>query len=304
VDEQRKSAGEPLNRSPARREALANVNGELLPLAEVKVSALDRGFLFGDAVYEVLRVYAGKPWLEGEHFERLGHSLEAIRITGIDLQQLARRMHQTIAAGPFSEAIVYIQITRGAAPRAHPFPAHATPLQLLWVKEFHDPYVEARQSGAKALLQPDIRWGRCDIKSTGLLPAVLAKTKAKQAGCYEAWLIDDEGFITEGASTNVWIVTPENVLVTRALGNDLLPGVTRAGVLRALAEEGVNAIEERPFTLNEAHAAREAFCTSSGGGIVPVISIDGKTVGEGRPGPMVKKVQSLYRQLQEREAVA
>src|SRR5262249_36782164 len=137
--------------------ALANINGEQMPLAEAKVSALDRGFLLGDAVYEVLRVYAGKPWLADEHFEPLPRRLEAIRIGGIDLGRLRRRMTETIAAGPFQEATAYIQITRGAAPRAHPFPANATPLEFLYVQEFTDPYREARQTGAAVLTQPDIR---------------------------------------------------------------------------------------------------------------------------------------------------
>src|SRR5262249_18797254 len=161
--------------------ALANINGEQMPLAEAKVSAVDRGFLLGDAVYEVLRVYAGKPWLADEHFERLRCSLEAIRIGGIDLGRLRRRMIETIAAGHFQEPAAYIQTTRGAAPRTPPFPANITPLEFLYVQEFNDPYREARQAGAAVLAQPDIRWDRCDIKSTNLLGNVLAMQAAKEA---------------------------------------------------------------------------------------------------------------------------
>src|SRR5262249_42554680 len=135
-------------------EPLANLNGVPMPLAEAKVSALDRGFLFGDAVYEVLRVYQGKPWLEEEHFLRLARSLGAIRIRGVEMDHPRQRMHATIAAGPFREATVYIQITRGAAPRTHTFPASATPLEFLFVQEFHDPYVEARRTGASVLTHP------------------------------------------------------------------------------------------------------------------------------------------------------
>src|SRR5205823_6632074 len=156
-------------------EPLANINGQQMPLAEAKVPVLDRGFLFGDAVYEVLRVYGGRPWLEDEHFRRLSHSLEAIRIAGVDLERLRRRMHETIGAGLFAEALVYIQITRGsAARRTHAFPPDARPLELLWVDDFRDPYGEERRNGAGVLSQPDVRWDRCDVKSTNLLANVLA----------------------------------------------------------------------------------------------------------------------------------
>src|SRR5437870_3464183 len=153
-------------------EALANLNGRQLPLAEATVPALDRGFLFGDAVYEVLRVYGGRPWLQEEHWARLARSLDAIRIHGVDLDRLRRRMHETIAAGPFREALVYLQVTRGVAPRAHKFPSGVAPLEFLYVQEFRDPYEEARRVGAAVVTHPDIRWGRCDVKSTNLLANV------------------------------------------------------------------------------------------------------------------------------------
>jgi D-alanine transaminase len=161
--------------------ALANLNGVQMPLDEVKLPALDRGFLLGDSVYEVIRVYHGHPWLMQEHLRRLAHSLEAIRIPGIDLERLRRRALETIAAGSFREATIYIQITRGVAPRTHAFPARAAPLELLYVREFADAYAEARQKGAAVITQPDIRWGRCDIKSTNLLANVLAAQTAKEA---------------------------------------------------------------------------------------------------------------------------
>src|SRR5438128_7981440 len=150
-------------RSDLSMEPLANINGVSMPLAEVRISALDRGFLFGDAVYEVLRVYGGKPWLKEEHFARLSRSLEAIRIRGVDVSRVEKRMLETIAGGPFREAIVYIQITRGAAPRTHAFPENATPLEFFYVQEFTDPYREARVTGAGVITHPDLRWDRCDI---------------------------------------------------------------------------------------------------------------------------------------------
>src|SRR5262245_61958213 len=139
-------------------EALANLNGVRMPLAEAKVPALDRGFLFGDAVYEVLRVYGGKLWLMEEHFRRLARSLEAVRIQGVDLGRLRQRMLDTIAAGPFREATAYLQVTRGVAPRKHPFPEGVAPLEFLFVQEFHDPYREARRDGAAVVTCPDVRW--------------------------------------------------------------------------------------------------------------------------------------------------
>src|SRR5947209_15397545 len=156
--------------------ALANLNGQTMPLEDVKVSALDRGFLFGDAVYEVLRVYRGKPWMEREHFDRLARSLASIRIAGVDVDRLRRRTHETIAAGGFGECIVYLQVTRGAAfPRKHAFPKNAVPLELLWVEEYDDTKTaELRQRGAGVVTHPDMRWHRCDIKSTNLLANVLA----------------------------------------------------------------------------------------------------------------------------------
>src|SRR5258708_7056756 len=166
-------------------EPIANLNGERIPLSEARVPALDRGFLFGDAVYEVLRVYKGKPWLADEHFARLAWSLDSIRIQGVDIARLRERMRETIAAGPFLEATVYIQITRGTAPRSHVFPANAKPLEFLSVQEFRDPYAQARRDGAAVITVPDMRWGRCDIKSTNLLANVLAAQAAKEAGCVE-----------------------------------------------------------------------------------------------------------------------
>jgi D-alanine transaminase len=294
----------PRLKRPAGR--VAYVDGRYVAHGEASVHVEDRGLQLADSVYEVLPVRDGRMLDEEGHFDRLERSLREIGMAMPMARGALRHvMREVIRRNRVGLGIIYLQVTRGAHRRDHPIPAKGRPTLIVTARGIDAAALEKRETkGVSVITLPDIRWGRCDIKSTGLLPAVLAKTKAKQAGCYEAWLIDEEGFITEGASTNVWIVTSDNVLVTRALGNDLLPGVTRAGVLRALAQEGVNAIEERPFTLNEAHAAREAFCTSSGGGIVPVISIDGKTIGEGRPGPMVKKVQSLYRQLQEREAVA
>jgi D-alanine transaminase len=272
--------------------ALANVHGEIMPLTEVKVSALDRGFLFGDAVYEVLRVYRGKPWLQREHFARLQRSLEAIRIAGIDLERLQQRMLATIARGGFQEAIVYIQLTRGAAPRKHPFPAGATPLELLYVQEFHDPYVEARRTGAAVITQPDIRWDRCDIKSTNLLANVLAMQTAVEAGCVEALLYLPDGTITEGTHTSFFGVMRGTIL-TAPKSPAILPGITRSLILR-LAERAKLPVQEHVLTKADLAAVSELFLTGTTSEVLPIVRVDNRAIADGAPGPVTRKLQQAY----------
>jgi D-alanine transaminase len=271
---------------------LANVNGERMPLSEVRVSAQDRGFLFGDAVYEVLRVYHGRPFLLDEHFERLRRSLEAIRITGIDLPRLHRRLLETIAAGPFLEATAYLQITRGAAPRGHPFPGNATPLEFLFVQEFHDPYVEARRTGASVLLQPDVRWDRCDIKSTNLLANVLAMQAAKEAGCQEALFYLPDGTLTEGSHTSFFGVRDGTVL-TAPKSHDILPGITRGLILALAARAGVP-VRERMLRRDELDEVQELFLTGTTSEVLPVVRVDSRPVGDGKPGPITRRLQEAY----------
>jgi D-alanine transaminase len=272
---------------------LANLNGQTLPLAEAKISALDRGFLFGDAVYEVLRVYQGKPWLEAEHFARLGRSLEAIRIGGVDLDRLRRRMRETIAAGPFREATVYIQITRGAAPRSHAFPKDQTPLEFLFVQEFVDPYTEARQSGASAVLQADIRWERCDIKSTNLLANVLLMQSAKEAGASEAILYLPDGSLTEGTHSSLFGVKG-GVLITAPNSPAILPGCTRRLLFRLAGERGVP-VQERMLRRDELPDIAELFMSGTTTEVLPVVRVDGRRVGAGEPGPVTRGLQEAYR---------
>ncbi len=273
---------------------LANVAGHILPLAEAKVSALDRGFLFGDAVYEVLRVYGGRPFLPDEHFARLARSLAAIRIGGIDLARLRQRMTDTIAAGPFAEALVYIQITRGSAPRSHPFPTDATPLEFLFVKHFDDPYVEAREHGTSVILQPDIRWGRCDIKSTDLLGNVLAMQAAKEAGCTEALLYLPDGTLTEASHSSLFGVV-DGQLVTAPHGTSILPGVTR-DLIVTLARKHDISVCERNLTRAELSAIGEIFLSGTTAEVLPVVRIDGQLVADGRPGPITRRLLMLFRE--------
>jgi D-alanine transaminase len=273
-------------------EPLANLNGEQMPLADVTIPALDRGFLFGDAVYEVIRVYQGKPWLMDDHMRRLAHSLEAIHIRGVDLGRLSRRVLDTIAAGPFQEAIVYIQITRGVAPRSHTFPLTATPVEFLFVREFPDPYVAVRQTGAAVITQPDIRWGRCDIKSTNLLPNILAAQTAKEAGCVEALLYLPDGTLTEGTHTS-FLGVLDGAVLTAPISNDILPGITRSLILRLTERAGIAVREE---VLKRDHLARvsELFLTGTTTEVMPVVQVDGRPIAGGRPGPVTRRLQEAY----------
>ncbi len=271
---------------------LANLDGQQLPLSEVRISALDRGFLFGDAVYEVLRVYQGKPWLEQEHFDRLAYSLNSIRIVGVDLARLRQRMHETIVAGPFREATVYVQITRGAAPRAHAFPAGVKPLEFLFVQEFTDPYQEARVSGARVILQPDIRWGRCDIKSTNLLGNVLAMQAAREAGCLEALLYLPDGTLTEGTHTSLFGVA-DGVLLTAPNSPEILPGITRQLTLRLAAHAGVP-VREQAIDRRHLEAIAELFVTGTTSEVMPITEVDGQRIGDGTPGPITHRLQQAY----------
>jgi D-alanine transaminase len=275
-------------------EPLANLNGQQMPLSEARVPALDRGFLFGDAVYEVLRVYGGKPWLEEEHFRRFERSLSAVRIAGVDIGRLRQRMHETIRAGGFREALAYLQVTRGVAPRSHPFPANATPLELLYVQEFRDPYTAVREQGGGVITHPDTRWDRCDIKSTNLLANVLAMQAAKEAGGLEAILYLPDGTLTEGTHTSFFGVLHGTVL-TRPNSNAILPGITRGLVLR-LAERAGVPVREHVLRRDDLAEVSELFLTGTTSEVLPLVTVDGRPVGDGRPGPVTRRLQEVYRQ--------
>jgi D-alanine transaminase len=273
-------------------QTLANLNGQIMPLAEVKISPLDRGFLFGDAVYEVLRVYQGRPWLEQEHFDRLARSLEEIRISGIDVGRLRRRMHETIRSGGFGESTVYLQVTRGAAPRRHAFPTNAVPLELLWVDEYTGYYTEPCRTGCRVITYPDLRWHRCDIKSTNLLGNVLANQAAVQAGCSEAFLHLPDGTLTE-ASHSTFFAVQGGKLHTTPLKANVLPSITRGHALR-LAQQGKIEVVERYLHLRELAEVDELFLVGTTCEILPVVQVDGRSVKSGEPGPVTRRLQSLY----------
>jgi D-alanine transaminase len=272
---------------------LANLNGELLPLEAVRVPALDRGFLFGDAVYEVLRIYQGRPWLLEEHFQRLAQSLAGIRLDGVDLARLRCRLLDTIRAGSFQEAIAYLQVTRGAAPlREHAFPDRVQPLEFLYVQEFADPYGPLREQGAAAITHPDLRWQRCDIKSTNLLGNVLAAQAAAERDCLEALLYQADGTLTEGSRTSFFAVR-DGVLLTSPQSHAILPGITRSLVLRLCAQAGVP-VREQTLHRDDLTQVGELFLTGTTIEIVPLVRVDGQPVGNGRPGPITRRLQRAY----------
>jgi D-alanine transaminase len=283
-------------RAPTGR--IAYVDGRYLRHGSASVHVEDRGLQFADSVYEVCAISRGRLMDEKGHLDRLERSLKAL---GID-RPMAREslrvvMREMIRRNRLTDGFLYLQVTRGAHRRDHPMPATHKSTLVMTARPMNVSAVEKRRAeGVAVVTLPDIRWGRCDIKTTGLLPNVMAKTEARKLGAFEAWLIDRDGFVTEGASSNAWIVTGEGVVVTRNLSANILAGVTRLGVLTALAQEGFNAIEERPFTVEEAYAAREAFVTSASGGVMPVVSIDGRTIGDGRPGAATRRIHALYSQ--------
>lgn len=272
---------------------LANLHGAIMPLDDVKISAQDRGFLFGDAVYEVLRVYHGRPWLEEEHFERLKNSLAAIRIGGVDLDRLRQRMHETIAAGPFGEAMVYIHVTRGTAPRRHAFPKGTAPLEFLFVQDYDDgPTAQARLQGTKVITHPDIRWSRCDIKSTNLLANVLANQAASEAGASEALLYLPDGIMSE-ASHSSYFTVKNGVVGTTPLKANILPGITRNFVLR-LAQKADVPVREQAMRRDDLYKMDEIFLTGTTSEVLPVVKVDDKTIGGGVPGPVAKRMLELH----------
>jgi D-alanine transaminase len=271
---------------------LANLHGKILPLDEVTISPLDRGFLFGDAVYEVLRIYDGKPWLEQEHFDRFERSIAEIHIKGVDMARMRKRMHETIRAGGFTEAIVYLQVTRGAAPRKHSFPKDVVPLELLWVQEYPDSYRPLCETGCGVITYPDLRWHRADIKSTNLLGNVLANQASSEAGCAEAILYLPDGTLTEASHSSFFAVKNKQ-LHTTPLKANVLPSITRAYTLK-LASQAKIEVVERNLQRKELDEADELFLVGTTCEVLPIVKVDGKPVRSGQPGPVTRRLQAIY----------
>jgi D-alanine transaminase len=276
--------------------AIAYVNGRYVRATEATLSVQERGFLFGDGIYEVWAVRDGILFDTEGHLARLKRSLSETRITSpMSDQALMAVVREVQRRNKVRDGIAYIQITRGQAPRDHAFPRAGTPPTLVvTASSISRRAMDGRaEKGVAVITVPDTRWTRCDIKSVNLLPNVLAKQAAREAGATEAWFVDGDGLVTEGSSTTAWIVDREGRLRTKDLSNRILHGVTRA-VLLKLAQERQMPVLEQPFTPAEVSAAKEAFATSAGIQIVPVISIDGARVGDGKPGPVTRTLRELY----------
>jgi D-alanine transaminase len=273
---------------------IAYVSGQYLPHRQAVVHIEDRGYQFADGVYEVIAVVAGHLVDEELHLKRLHRSVGELRIA-MPMTDAALKivLREVIRRNGVDSGIVYIQLTRGTAPREHAFPKTAKPMLVVTSRRTRPPDPRLGNDGIAVITIPDIRWQRCDIKSVALVANVLGKQQAREAAAYEAWQVDAEGRVTEGTSTNAWIVTADGAVVTRAPDHAILNGVTRLAVLDIIAREGYRLVE-RPFTVAEARSAREAFLTSTTADLLPVVRLDGEPVGDGKPGPLSRKLRAAY----------
>ncbi len=269
------------------------VNGEYLPEHEAKISVFDRGFLFADGVYEVSAILQGKLVDNQHHLQRLHRSMRKLNMTSpADYAAIEKIQLELIQRNQVKEGLVYIQITRGAADRDFCYPKDSQPSIVLFTQSKNILATSIAESGIKIITTPDLRWARRDIKTISLLAASMAKMEAMSQGADDAWLIDQDGNITEGTSFNTYIVTKEGI-ITRHLNNDILSGITRRAVLQ-LAENKKLQVFERPFTVSEAYQAQEAFITSASLLVQPVIKIDDVSLGDGKPGPMTRALREMY----------
>ena len=272
---------------------IAYVNGRFVPKGDAVVHIEDRGYQFADAVYEVWALFDGKLADPKGHFARLERSLSELRIDmPMSERALTTVLKETVRRNRVREGLVYLQVSRGVATRDHAFPSQPVPPSVvITVSRVDRAASEARAAkGVAVVTTPENRWGRCDIKTVGLLPNALAKQKAREV---EAWFVDELGLVTEGASSNAWIVDCDGILRTRDTNANILRGVTRLSLLDLAREAGLT-VEERPFTPQEALEAREAFITGAGTLVLPVVKVDGKPVGNGAPGPVAARLRRLY----------
>ncbi len=280
------------------------VNGRYLPWANAQVHAEDRGFQFGDAVYEVCEVRDGRLIDETRHMARLERSLTELKIPlPMTAAAWARVIRETIRRNRVSMGVVYLQVSRGARPREFLFSeaTNLTPTVVCLARSVAPEKANAGAKGITVRTMPDMRWGRCDIKTVMLLPASMAKELAKEIGAKEAWLVDDKGLVTEGASSNAWIIDKEQRLITRGCDHGILRGVTRTTLIDVLKKEGLELVE-RPFTVAEAKAAKEAFVTSATSIVTPVTRIDDTPIGNGGPGVIASRLREIFHDFAERAA--
>jgi D-alanine transaminase len=280
---------------------IAYVNGRYVPMRDATVHVEDRGYQFADGVYEVCEVRGGRLIDERRHLDRLERSLGELRIRmPLSRAALGVILREVVARNRVSYGIVYLQITRGVAKRDHAFPAGAiAPSLVVTARRLDKTRNEALAAKGIAVISvPENRWGRVDIKTVGLLPNVLARQAAIDQGARDAWFVDKAGFVTEASSANAWIVTDTGKLVTRHADHAILHGITRTVVLDAVKEQNV-AVEQRAFTLDEAYKAREAFITSASQIVLPVVSINGRAIGDGKPGPVATALREVFHRFAE-----
>ena len=269
------------------------VNGQYVPESEAHVSIFDRGFLLGDGVYEVSAVLDRGLVDNPAHLARLERSLTEMGMSSpVSMEEIARTQKELIARNGLEEGVVYLQITRGCADRDFAYPSEPKPTLVMFTQSKSIVRNPLARHGIQVITVPEMRWKRRDIKTIGLLAASMAKQAALDAGCDDAWMVED-GLVTEGTANNACIVTGDGVVVTRHLGNEILHGVTRASVLRLSREHDV-AVEERAFSVEEAMEAAEAFLTSASLFVLPVVGIDARTIGDGSPGPITRRLQEIY----------
>ena len=280
---------------------VAYVNGRYVPLRDAKVHVEDRGYQFADGVYEVCEIRAGRLIDERRHLDRLERSLKEVRIRmPMTRAALGVVLHEVAARNRIGYGLVYLQITRGVARRDHAFPTpDVAPSLVVTARPLNRARNEAAaRNGIAVISVPDDRWGRVDIKTVGLLPNVLARQAAIEQGARDAWFVDKDGAVTEASSANAWIVTAAGKLVTRHADRAILRGITRTVLFDVLKAQGL-AVEERPFTLAEAFSAREAFITSATQIVLPVVRIDGRPIGDGKPGPVATALRREFHRFAE-----
>jgi D-alanine transaminase len=281
---------------------VAYVNGRYVPHRHASVHVEDRGYQFADGVYEVCEIRDGRIIDETRHLARLERSLRELDIRmPMSRNALKIVLREVVARNRVRDGMVYLQVTRGVARRDHAFPPADTPPALVITAKIIPRAKGNRlaEQGVAVITLPDNRWGRVDIKTVGLLPNAIAKQKAREAGSYEAWFVDREGFVTEGASTTAWIVTNAGTLVTRPNGIDILPGVTRLTVTDLARRLGFK-VEERKFTVAEAKRAREAFITAAMTLVMPIVAIDGEPVANGHPGSVATQLRAAFHDVAEK----
>ncbi|SOC03472.1 D-amino-acid transaminase [Stappia indica] len=284
---------------------IAFVNGRYVRHAEAAIHIEDRGYQFADGVYEVCEIWHGHLVDERRHLDRLERSLNELSIRmPMGRAALSQVLHEVVRRNKVRDGLVYMQVTRGVSRRDHVFPPATVQPALVVTARSSQPAAAAAlaEKGVSVISVPENRWERVDIKTVGLLPNVLAKQKAKEAGAKEAWFVDRDGLVTEGGSTNAWIVTKDNCLVTRPAVSGILKGITRQVVLDMIERNGLT-FEERAFSLEEAKQAKEAFMTAATTVVMPVVRIDGQSVGNGHPGELTRELRRMFHATAEVSAV-